>query len=61
MIEELHILCLSTNILRQIKSKGMRLARHVARRERRGKCAGFWWESQKERDHLEDQGVEGRM
>jgi hypothetical protein len=27
----------------------------------RGKCTGFWWESQKERDHLEDQGVGGRM
>jgi hypothetical protein len=21
----------------------------------------FWWESQKERGHLEDQGVDGRM
>jgi hypothetical protein len=23
------------------------------------KCARFWWESQKERDHLEGQGVDG--
>jgi hypothetical protein len=22
---------------------------------------GFWWESQKERDHLEDRGVDARM
>jgi hypothetical protein len=22
-------------------------------------CKGFWWESQKEKDHLEDQGVDG--
>jgi hypothetical protein len=22
---------------------------------------GFWWESPKEKDHLEDQGVEGRI
>jgi alpha-glucosidase (family GH31 glycosyl hydrolase) len=22
-------------------------------------CTGFWWESQKERNHLEDQGVDG--
>jgi hypothetical protein len=27
--------------------------------DRTGKCTGFWWESQKERDHLEDQGVDG--
>jgi hypothetical protein len=24
-------------------------------------CTGFLWESQKERDHLEDQGVDERM
>jgi len=29
--------------------------------ERRGKCTGFWRESQKERDLLEDKGVDGRM
>jgi hypothetical protein len=29
--------------------------------ERREKCIGFWWESQKEIDHLEDQGVDDRM
>jgi hypothetical protein len=29
--------------------------------ERRGKCTGFWWKSKKERDHLEDQGVDRRM
>jgi hypothetical protein len=27
--------------------------------ERREKCTKFWWESPKERVHLEDQGVDG--
>jgi hypothetical protein len=29
--------------------------------ERREKCTRFWWESPKERDNLEDQGVGGKM
>jgi hypothetical protein len=29
--------------------------------EKREKCTRFWWESPKERDHLEDQGVGGKM
>jgi hypothetical protein len=49
--EELHILYSSPNIIRQIKSRRMRWAGHVFRmgEERRGKCTGFWWESQTER------------
>jgi hypothetical protein len=27
----------------------------------RGNCTRFWWESPKGRDHLEDQGVGGKM
>jgi hypothetical protein len=27
----------------------------------RGKCKRFWWESPKEKDHLEDRGVDGRI
>jgi hypothetical protein len=29
--------------------------------ERGETCTGFWWVSPKEKDHLEDQGVDGRM
>jgi hypothetical protein len=29
--------------------------------ERGETCTGFWWESPKEKDHLEDEGVDGRM
>jgi hypothetical protein len=29
--------------------------------ERRGVGVGFWWESQKERDHYEDLNAGGRM
>jgi hypothetical protein len=29
--------------------------------ERGETCTGFWWESQKEKDHLKDQSVDGRM
>jgi hypothetical protein len=29
--------------------------------ERGEKCTEFWWERPKEKDHLEQQGVDGRM
>jgi branched-subunit amino acid aminotransferase/4-amino-4-deoxychorismate lyase len=37
----------------------IRWARHVARMGE--KCTRFDWESPKERDHLEDRGVDGRI
>jgi hypothetical protein len=37
----------------------MRWAGHVTRIGRRGMHIGYWWENQKERDHLEDQDVDG--
>jgi hypothetical protein len=59
--EELHILYSSPNIIGQINSRRMTWAGHVARMGSRGKFTWFWWESPNERDHLEDQGADGRM
>jgi hypothetical protein len=66
--EELHILYSSPNIIRKFKSRRMMWAGHVARMgeecvqgfdgKARRKETG---ESQKERDHLEYQGEDGRM
>jgi hypothetical protein len=57
--EDLHNLYSSPSIIRVIKSRRMRWAGHVARLGRRGMLIGCWWESQKERDHWEDQDVGG--
>jgi hypothetical protein len=59
--EELHNLYSSLNIIRQIKSRRMRWARHVASMGEERKCARFKWKSPKKRDHSEDRGVDGRM
>jgi hypothetical protein len=37
----------------------MRLAGHIERMGRRGLNIEYWWKSQKERDHWEDQDVVG--
>jgi hypothetical protein len=42
-----------------IKSRRMRWAGLVARKGRTGIHIGYWWESQKERDHWEDQEAGG--
>jgi hypothetical protein len=47
----------SPDIIRQIKSR----RRHLARMGEERKYTRFWWENRKERDHLKDQGVDGRM
>jgi hypothetical protein len=59
---ELHNLYSSPDIIRQIKSRRMRWAGHVARMgEGRETCTGFWWESTKERDNSKNRGVDGEM
>jgi hypothetical protein len=46
---ELHNLYSSPDIIRQIKSRRMRWAGHVARMGEGRKCTGFWWENPKEK------------
>jgi hypothetical protein len=38
-------------MIRMMTSKRMRWVRHIARMEEKGMHIGYWWESQKERDH----------
>jgi hypothetical protein len=59
--EELHDLYSSPSITRIMKSRRMRLAGHVALMGRRGTLIDYWWESQRERDHYEDQDVGGSI
>jgi hypothetical protein len=49
--EELRDLYSSPTIIGIIKSRRMRWAGHVARMVRRITRIGYWWESQRERDH----------
>jgi len=59
--EELNDLYCSHSIVRVIKSGGMRWAGDVARMERVEVYTGFWWGNVRERDHLEDPGIVGRI
>ena len=59
--EELNELYCSSNIVRVIKSRRMRWAGHVACIGREGACKRVWWGNLRERDHLEDPGVDGRL
>jgi hypothetical protein len=43
-----------------INSRKMRCVRHEIPLGRGEMYTGFWWENLRERDHLEDQGVDGR-
>jgi hypothetical protein len=55
----LHNLYSSPSIIRMIKSRRMRWAEHVVRVGRREMHMGYWSESQVERNHWEDQCVDG--
>jgi hypothetical protein len=57
--EELRDLYSSPSIIRIITSRRLRWAGHVAGMGRRGTLIDYWLESQRERDHWEDQDVGG--
>jgi hypothetical protein len=60
--EELSDLYSSPNIVRVIKSRRMGWAEHIARLQARKSVQhGFWWGNLRERDHLEDPDVDGRI
>jgi hypothetical protein len=59
--EELHILYSSPSIIRQIKSRRMRWAGHVARMGEERNVYMVLKGKPKEGDHMENQGVDGNM
>jgi len=48
----------SPNLIRVIKSQRMRWAKQVAHV---GEKTGFWWGNPRERNHLEDPDLDGRI
>jgi len=59
--EETNDLYSSPDIIRVIKSRIMRWAGRAALMGERKGYAGFWWGKLRERDHLEDLVVSGRI
>jgi hypothetical protein len=59
--EELNDLYCSPAIVGVIKSRRLRWAGHVARMGVGEVHTGFWWGNLRERYHLEDPGIDGRI
>jgi hypothetical protein len=59
--EEHYDLYSSLNIILMIKSRRMRWPWYLALVGRGGVHTGFWWGNLKERDHVGDTGVGGRI
>ena len=59
--DELNDLYCSPNIVRVIKSRRIRWVRHVARMGREEEYTGLFWESLRERHHLEYPNVNGMI
>ena len=59
--EELNDLYSSFNIFRVIKSRRMRWAGHYRVWARGEVYTGLWWGNLRERDQLEDAGIDGRI
>ena len=59
--EEFNVLYSSSNIFRVIKSRRIRWAGHVARMGERRGVYRVWWGNHRERDHLGDPGVDGKI
>jgi hypothetical protein len=58
---ELHNLYSSPDIIGQIKSRRMKWASMWHAWETDETCTGFWWEIPKDKHHLEDQGIHGKI
>jgi len=60
-IDELNDVYYSPNIIWVIKSRRMRWVGHIAHKGRERAYTGFWWGNLREKDHLVDPSVNGRI